>query len=77
MSFSENARVYSVLGKIERIWGDAYELLRGLQRCKSDNKAGTTAETANNATIQVVLLAPPWGGVDYDSNCTDFDVNTM
>ena len=47
---------------MEMIVADAFQLLRNLV-------------LSSESTIDVVLLAPPWGGIDYSD--TDFDLRFM
>lgn len=56
-----NAQIYGVLGKIEFIIGDFFELIGANEpRLKAD----------------AVFLSPPWGGPTY-RNAEIFDLDTM
>lgn len=47
-----NAEIYGVADKIEFILGDAFEVLKSLQK---------------NTEISAIFLSPPWGGPEYVS----------
>ncbi len=59
--------MYSVSHKIERVCIDAYSLMRNLW----------VNSTATSAMVHVVVLGPPWGGVDYDTEHTQYNIKTM
>lgn len=59
--------MYSVSHKIERVCIDAYSLMRNLW----------INPTAASAMVHVIVLGPPWGGVDYNTEHTQYNIQTM
>ena len=66
---SANAKIYELESKIEFVCADAYHILGSLA---TDD---THADTYCNTGVDIVLLAPPWGGPSYCLS-KDFDMYT-
>ncbi len=59
----QNSKIYGVSHKIECVVADAYELL-SVQKYKF------------YTVVDLILLAPPWGGVSYTNN-RKYNLSTM
>ena len=67
-----NAAVYGVTANIEYVHSDAYVLLHHLITLQRDS----ISTRPPGRMIDVVVLAPPWGGSDYSAS-KSFDLHTM
>ena len=77
-----NAKIYGVENRIDFICADAYHVLSSLipQHPCPDKEPGTNGTLDSREKnplpkVDVVILAPPWGGPDYNV-CKHFDMRT-
>lgn len=59
---SLNAKHYNVADRLELIIADAFDFLKG---------------RSYHAIVDVILLAPPWGGMEYADKGCKFDLHSM
>jgi predicted RNA methylase len=64
---AHNAEIYGVSGNIIPICNDVYKVLNALKNKKADNDIGI--QSPDN--IDIIVLSPPWGGMDYDVGSFD------
>lgn len=67
----KNSSIYEVARKIECVCDDAYNLLSRLKDCEKV----VPNLVSNPYLTDLVILAPPWGGIEYTSSA--FDLQTM
>ena len=73
-----NAKIYGVESRIDFICADAYHVLSSLipQHSCVEKGSGTNSTEKNPPPkVDVVILAPPWGGPDYNVS-KNFDMRT-
>ena len=57
---------YKVENKIDIVMADAFDILRG-----------KLLQLRPLSPVDVILLAPPWGGMEYAERGRSFDLHTM